>query len=547
MLLSALGFLAILAPLVIVHELGHFFFAKLFRVRADVFSVGFGPRLFSKQWGETEFRLALIPLGGFVKLLGEDPEKPLTPEEAKRALHTQASWKRFFIFFGGPLFNFIWAMLVFSTILFIGEPQLASVVGRVLPGSPAQVAGFHSGDRILSIQDQSVKKFEEVAHIVSEHPKQELLFRVQRPSLRQEMTLKATPSAKDGFTPYGESTQVGEIEGLLPTARSAQVGISNPESAAAKAGMQTGYVINEFNGQLNPNFEDLERSYAVIPEGISFSLHFKTADAKADFEGQKITWTKPRGSKGLASDFGLYSNELFVDRTLPKSPADRAGLQKGDRLVKVGDTPVRTFFELKDRVQSLGEKNGAFALAWERAGKLQEVRIEPTATQTKDALLNTKTQYTIGVIPMLTWAEPDTEIERIYNPFVLLVKGTERMIDLSAKNLISITKMFTGDVSVATLGGPILIGKLAGESISRGLIAFLSTMGVLSVGLGVLNLLPVPILDGGHIVLLLVEGIRRRPLTLKQMEVVQQIGLVFILTLMVIVIKNDLSRVSLFN
>ena len=116
-MLSILGFVLVLIPLVVVHELGHFLFAKLFKVRADAFSVGFGPVILKKKWGETEFRLSAIPLGGYVKLLGEDPSVELSEEDRKRSLHAQKPWKRFFIFFGGPLFNFIWAAIVFMAMM----------------------------------------------------------------------------------------------------------------------------------------------------------------------------------------------------------------------------------------------------------------------------------------------------------------------------------------------------------------------------------------------------------------------------------------------
>jgi regulator of sigma E protease len=184
---------------------------------------------------------------------------------------------------------------------------------------------------------------------------------------------------------------------------------------------------------------------------------------------------------------------------------------------------------------------------WERAGEFFEKKIKPNANQSRDPLLKVQTQYTIGVVPQLMWAQPPTVTERVLNPMLLVSKATEKMATYSWRNLVSIRKMITGDVSVATIGGPILIGKIAGESLGRGLIAFLTTMAVLSVGLGVLNLLPVPVLDGGHLMLLTIEMIRGKPLTLRQMEIVQQVGLSLILLLMAVVIKNDLSRLPIFN
>ena len=148
---SVFAFIIILVPLVVFHEFGHFVFAKIFGVKAEVFSVGFGPSLWKRQKGETEFRLSAIPMGGYVKLLGEDRDAPLSEEEQKRALHRQKPWKRFFIFFGGPLFNFILAIFLFMAIMAIGEPQVASVIGRVVHDSPAEKAGFRSGDRVVSV------------------------------------------------------------------------------------------------------------------------------------------------------------------------------------------------------------------------------------------------------------------------------------------------------------------------------------------------------------------------------------------------------------
>jgi regulator of sigma E protease len=150
------------------------------------------------------------------------------------------------------------------------------------------------------------------------------------------------------------------------------------------------------------------------------------------------------------------------------------------------------------------------------------------------------------VFPQLVWSDPETVIEKVYNPFKLLYLGTARMLDLTYKNFVSIQKMFTGSVSVKNLGGPILIGKIAGESLSHGLVTFLFTMAILSIGLGVLNILPVPVLDGGHIVLLFIEAFRKKPLTMRQMEVLQQIGFSLIILLMIIVMKNDISRLINF-
>ncbi|MEK7691698.1 MAG: site-2 protease family protein, partial [Bdellovibrionota bacterium] len=200
-MLSIFGFLVILGPLVIVHEFGHYIFARLFNVKAEIFSVGFGPKLWSKQLGETELRFSLFPLGGYVKLLGEDPDVQLSPEDQVRALQRQAPWKRFFIFFGGPLFNFLFAIVIFMAILAIGEPQIASELGRVVRGSAAEKAGFLSGDHILAIDDVPVRKFEEVIIAINESPNKALKFEVEGTKAGKRV-VSATPTIQDGFSVY---------------------------------------------------------------------------------------------------------------------------------------------------------------------------------------------------------------------------------------------------------------------------------------------------------------------------------------------------------
>jgi regulator of sigma E protease len=543
-MLSVLGFLIILGPLVIVHEFGHYIFARIFGVKAEVFSVGFGPKLWSRQMGETELRVSAIPLGGYVKLLGEDRETPLPPEEARRALHRQAPWKRFFIFFGGPFFNFLWAILVFMVILAVGEPQTANIIGRVVRNSPAAQAGFKNQDRVISVQGQPVKKFEEIATAIRANPNKPMDFEVVHSGAQGAAKIMVTPTSEKGFSIYGESTSVGQIDGLYPMGRGIQAGVSNPDSPAAKAGVRTGDRIAEVNGAPVTTWEAIEAAYAQTPAGGKLMLRDQKPSGT---EEKMIELAKPADpNQGMGEAWGLYSSELFVDKTINDSPAAKAGIQHGDRLIAVGDQSVESFMDLKDAVQASGEKSGKVVLKWERDGKQFSQEIIPTATATKDAEMKATTQYTVGVAPMLTLAEPATVVEREFNPFALLWKGTERMISFTGRNFVSIGKMFTGNVSVGTLGGPILIGKIAGESLSHGLVTFLTTMAILSIGLGVLNLLPVPILDGGHIVLLWIESARGKPLSMRQMEIIQGVGLVLILALMGVVMKNDITRLVSF-
>ncbi len=553
-MLSVIGFVLVLIPLVVVHELGHLLFAKLFNVRADAFSVGFGPVLYHRKWGETDFRVSAIPLGGYVKLLGEDPSSELSAEDKKRALHHQAPWKRFFIFFGGPLFNFLWAIVVFMIMMAVGEPQVATVVGRVLPDTAAYRAGFLPGDKIVSLNGEAVTKFEDVMMKLTDKPAQEVVVKVDRTAkngaanVASQVELKVMTSSEEGFSVYGEKKQVGSIDGIIGNARIAKVGISDPESIAGKAGFKTADEIFTVNHQTIASYEDLETYYRALGAQNAQTSPVTIIFEVKSLESPTRTITLSGQYTGdLAKDFGLNSSELFVEQAMKDTPAEKAGIQKGDRLVTVNNVAVRSFFELRQNIQKAGEDKGKVTIGVERLGKAVSFDIVPQVSTERDPLMKKKIQFTIGVMPVASMLDAVMIKEQILNPFTLLYKGTERMLELSARNLISILKMFQGQVSVKSLGGPILIGKLAGDSISRGLVDFLRMMAILSIGLGILNILPIPVLDGGHIVLLGVEAIRGKALSMKQIEIAQQVGLVFILLIMVVVMKNDISRLPIFN
>lgn len=547
-LMSVLGFIAILGPLVVVHELGHFLFARLFGVKAEVFSVGFGPVIWKRQRGETEWRLSAVPLGGFVKLLGEEPGQELPPELANRSLTRARPLHRFLIFFGGPLFNFIFAALVFMSIQVIGEEQPRSVVGRILPDTIAASTGLMAGDEVIEVAGKSVRTFEEMSAAFAEHPGKPVAFKMRRLGVSEPLALTVTPSVVDGYNAFGEKVPQGDVPGLLPAGREPVAGVSAPESLAGRAGIKTGDRVVRWNGLELKSFEQLEDWFVQVPKGQQVMMELehpatdqcKGPECKAPF---KFTFTKTGKTHLFADETGLHSSELFIEKTVDGSPAARGGLIHGDRLVSVDGEALTSFFSLREKVQKAGDAGKRLKLAWEREGKLITVELSPNPSDVRDPELKKSKQYTVGIYPMLAWAEMSMTVERTFNPFLIVYRGVSKMVTHSWRNFVSIGKMFTGGVSVKTLGGPILIGKIAGESITRGLISFLTTMAILSIGLGVLNVLPVPLLDGGHILLLGIETLRGKPLQEKQLELVQKVGLALILLLMVVVMKNDLTRI----
>ena len=554
MVFYPLSFILLLTPLVFVHELGHFLFAKLFGVRVDVFSIGFGPKFFKKTKGETEYCLSLIPLGGYVKLYGQDPNEEVTDEHRHRSFMSLTPWKRFLILLGGPLFNFLFAILVFGVMLMAGEPHVTTKIGRVVPGSQAAVAGFQSGDVITAVGDQIVTKFEEVSTVISASANQDLTFRVKREGAVRSLHVVPQPTA--GISIYGEPIEVGEIDGLYSNGRYTVIGVSNPGSNAGKAGLVTGDVIGTLEGKEVKSFEELvEKTNQLIGAGAKeFHLGIEThvlTDWTHDSNPERQIQSPARVTKNITlpasslETLGMHSSELFIAALLPGSPAQKGGLQPGDRVVAINDQPIPSFFDMKTGIQKSGEKKGSVKITLERQGAKIEKEMIPTLSESKDPVGQVIRSFAVGIYPVLISTESETFVERIFNPITLTVTSWSRALDLSLKTLISIKKIFSRQVSVGTLGGPLLIGKLAGDSLSRGFVQFLRIMSLISISLAIFNILPIPVLDGGHIFLLGIEVLRGKPLGTRQAEVIQQVGLSLIMLLLVVVLFNDFSRVAI--
>jgi regulator of sigma E protease len=348
--MSLLSAIVLLGIIIFIHELGHFLFAKLMGVRVLKFSLGFGPKLIGKQYGDTEYRISAIPLGGYVKMLGETPGDELSDAEKPFAYNNQDVWKRFMIVCSGPLFNILFAVIIFFAVFVKGFPVLIPEVGSVMPDTPAQNAGLKEGDRITKIDGVPVNQWEEMTEIIHRNPGKTLNLEIKRDTGLLEIAI--TPERKIVPDVFGQGKEVGLI-GIKP------------------------------------------------------------------------------------------SGETFIKNT----PVIQA----------LTDSVVRT-----------------------------------------------------GEMCVLT--------------------------------VVSIVKLIQRVIPMDTVGGPILIVQMAGEQASRGVLNFFVFMAIININLGVLNLLPIPILDGGHLVFLGIEALRKKPLSEKVVATSQKIGLALLLTLMAVVIYNDVMR-----
>lgn len=341
----------LLGILIFIHELGHFLVAKKTGVLVEKFSIGFGPKIFSRKKGETEYVLSAIPLGGYVKMYGEAVDDEVEPEMRSRSFAHKPLKARFAIVFAGPAFNFILAVFIYMLIFMAGTPRFLASVGGTVEGSPAAAAGLMEGDVIIALDGSEMKYWDEMSMYISEKPGQPVDFRIERGS--DIINLTVTPESVTDKNVFGEDVQVG-----------------------------------------------------------------------------------------------------------------RVGISRGEL----------------------------------------------------------------------------SEISRELNPFTAFGKGVEQTYRISELMVVSVVKIFQNVVPAESLGGPIMIVKMAKDSAETGLISFLSFMAIISINLGILNLLPIPVLDGGHLMFFTLEAILRRPVSMKMREFANFAGLSVLMSIMVFAFYNDIMR-----
>ncbi|MFO0773995.1 MAG: RIP metalloprotease RseP [Nitrospiraceae bacterium] len=446
LLQKAWWFLVVLGVLVAFHELGHFLAARWVGVKVLKFSLGFGPRLFSRQAGETEYLLSAIPLGGYVKLFGEEEAEALTPDDRRRSFVHQDLWKKMLIVAAGPGFNFILAYLVYTGVLAFGYAvpvpsfkDIVSEIEAVMPGSPADAAGLKAGDRIIRVNDRDVSTSTELHELVVKSNGKPLTIDVRRQD--QVKTYVVTPASGD-----------------------------------------------------------------PMPDGApSYRL-------------------------------GIEERAPVVTGIVPGSPAALGGFQEGDRVTRIGTNDIHTWSQMTNIVREHANKPLEFAVL--RRGAPVTLTVTPSGEK---ATVDGKTiEY--GRIGISAQSQSVIQAATPWSVPVLGAVATWRWTELTT---VGIYKMFTGEISSKNIGGPLTIANISGEAASQGTSSLVFLIAMLSINLGVLNLLPIPILDGGHLFFFALEGILRKPLGERQREIAQQVGLVLLVGIMVFAFWNDLERIFL--
>ena len=449
---TVLSFIVVIGILILVHELGHFLVARWTGVGVERFSIGFGPVLARWRGKETEYCLSAIPMGGYVKMVGE--ENPLegggtASVDPQKAFALKPLWARFLIVFAGPGMNFVLASVIFAVILAtVGRPVWPAVVGRVADDGPAAADGLQPGDVVTAVDGRPIAYWEDLDRAIA--------------------------------------TSQGRALRLTITRGGAQ------------------------------------REVEIAPR--------RTVTRDPIFKEQREIWDLGAGPQ-LTPQIGAVN---------PGSPAEQAGLRPGDAVVTVAGQPVFTPEELMQAIQKRGGQT--FEIVVQRDGKPLTLNVTATAVKEKNPTGQDVEIGRIGVGIVTKVVRYET-----YNPVLAVVYGTAKTWDMTVLTAKGLWKLVTMELPLSNLGGPIQIAAEGERQRREGLPSLALFTAVISVNLAVLNLLPVPMLDGGHLLFFVIEGILGRPVSLKKREAAQQLGLVLLLLLMVFAIYNDLVRIDAFR
>ena len=534
-----------LGILIFVHELGHFLVAKAFRVGVPVFSFGFGRRLFGFEWRGTDYRVSLIPFGGYVRLQGADPfdepEDELEPvgDDEHSMLHKPV-WQRLLIYLAGPAFNLVLPYFLFVTLLVAGEPQPGALVGMVLADSPAAEAGVLPGDEILAFNGVEVDTWYQVldawdAVSQADDPVELRLHRGDG-----EHTLRVTPRSGAGSHEPRLSRRVGILNDIPST----QVGVDDPRSAAGRAGLRTGDMLVSVNTLPVEHWLDVER--ILMDTGDSVTLTVMR-------EGERLSFTLERAAKAQdeavgAQRWGLASATMFVARVSAGSPAERAGLEAGDHLVAIDGTGLHSWVEVLDLVSgtelSGGEEGHARSVVVSviRGGERLDLPVQPTMLRDTDALGRYYYRPIIGITRSGDLVSAPT-VKVYYSLGDALVIAGRKTLGLVRFTLEQVGRILTGEVAPQeSIGGPVEIMRQATKAAERGLFDIAELLGMISISVGIFNLLPVPVLDGGNILFSTIEAVRGRPVSILVKERAQMVGVMLLVALMLFVLVVDVNR-----
>ena len=565
MLIDVLIFIAVLGVLIFFHELGHFLAAKACGIYVDRFSLGMPPRVFGARLGETDYCIGALPIGGYVKMAGQE-DSPLTDEEREetyghipeeRWFNNKPVWQRFIVIFAGPAMNFVLAILLYGIIAAVGaqvpEVDVDNRIGMIDPDAPATTApmflitddgapvdleghpdavGWQTGDRLLSIDGERITNVkEDAAYDAVLGVGKTLRVEIERTTAdgtarRYLSPIEPQVSSEDGLARFG----IAAFETVL-------VAEVLPDSPAQASGLLPEDIIRRANDRVvdQLTFRDLVEN---TPEGDTIALEVQREDGTVDIVVQPETVGR---CLGLVAGTRREDDSPETTAGLPQAPspvvlvapddlAETRDLLPGDIIETMAGQPAT--LDLLSEIERL------------RPGEQVEVGVRRPEVlfgllreeESRTAVLTFASVRAIGVRFGVT-----TVFHRV-PPAQVAPEAFRRAYQAMARTMRTIKALATRSVSMKNIGGPVMIFQITTWAAREGLWRLFHITAFVSANLCVFNLLPIPVLDGGLLIYLLIEGLRRKPLDIKVLERIQQVGLVLIISLLVFVTYNDISR-----
>lgn len=547
--MSVLYFLLLVGVLVLIHELGHFVAAKLLDVKVLAFSIGYGRPIVRVKLGETDYQIGAFPLGGYVRILGIESaaDDPAHKADAGRSFASRPLWQRLIIVLAGPVANLLLPVVIYF-VLFAGHTTLpAAVIGDVFDGGAAARAGIEPGDRVLEINGRAIRYWEELENTVRSSAGKELRLRVSRNGKTFERYV--TPIEETVHQRDGRTMRVGWA-GITHAPFIPIVGVVDGQSPAAKAGLRTGDLIISVDGQAVHNWSDVQHALGKFVRRTSIVYYrgsempgVPQVELLAPGFADLVPETRVADTLERHSYTGLEHAEMFVAKVEPGSPADTAGLRPGDLVVALDGKAVLHWLDLDQRLQA--EPDKTFKLTWKRAVGDKTETMSADVTQVRRQRLD---DYDHTVSRLVFGARNDIDrgtgamiaIEgRVGYAMSKAFERTGETISIMANGFFQIV---SGDTPGAAMSGPLMVWRMASVSGNQGWDSFLLMMALISVNLGLLNLLPIPMLDGGHLLVFAIEGARRRKLTPQTQKRIQLAGLILVGIITILALRNDVMR-----
>ncbi|MGV1757688.1 RIP metalloprotease RseP [Rhizobium sp. A22-96] len=540
---NVITFVFVLSLLVFVHEMGHYLVGRWSGIRIMAFSIGFGPEIagFTDRHG-TRWKLSLIPLGGYVRFFGDedassktdvDQLSAMTEEERAQSFAGAKLWKRAATVAAGPIANFILAIAIFAVLFSIyGRTAADPVVAMVTRDGAAAEAGIEPGDRLVAIDGVKITTFDEVQRYVGLRPSRTIVLSVERDG--QKRDFKIIPKLVEDTDQFGNKMEMGRIGIALVDPLVTAI---EPAGPAAKAGILAGDRLVAIDGNNVATYYDIGRYVSDRP-GKSIVLTVQRNGQMRDFPvvPERLTDTDASGNKKDVGSIGIAPIDPLVGSIAPDSPAEAAGLELGDRILSVDGRAIGSIGEVQRYAAAHADK--PVTLSVERNGQTRDLSVTPKKSEEADAF---GTQAEIATIGITDGQKPIKLRYEAYGPLQAVGEGVKQTGSIISGTFEYIANVIGGYMKADQLGGPIRVAQLSGQMATLGFAAVLQFAAILSVSIGLLNLMPVPVLDGGHLMFYAIEAVRGKPLGARAQDIAFRIGFAMVLSLMVFATWNDIS------